>query len=213
MGGKLFQEWICMAWAQIENQRLAYQRQNQKALRADTYKSVQEATDARLQELEQLAPREDRIFPDDHRPAMIGRKILCSSFAGGPRWYNAKFQDAMAIVRKYGKPDLFITMTCYPKWPEITNQLDEGQEPQDRPDIVAMAFKYKMDQLMKYLIDGGCFGQVVGFLYCVEFQKRGLPHVHILLILAGYGPLTPELVDEGVQYSQDSKVSVKKCQK
>ena len=40
MGGKLFQEWICMAWLTIENQRLEYQRRNQKALRADTYKSV-----------------------------------------------------------------------------------------------------------------------------------------------------------------------------
>ena len=126
---------------------------------------------------------------------------------------NQSSKDGMAIVREYGKPDLFITMTCNPKWPEIVNELRPGQEPQDRPDIVARVFKDKMDQLMNDLVQGGCFGKVVGYLYCVEFQKRGLPHVHILLILAGYGPLTPELVDEGVQYSQDSKVLVKKCQK
>ena len=30
-----------------------------------------------------------------------------------------KYQDAMAIVRKYGKPDLFITFTCNPNWAEI----------------------------------------------------------------------------------------------
>ena len=196
MGGKLFQEWICMGWLTIENQRLEYQKKNQKALRADTYKSVREATEERLQELAQLAPREDGIYPDDHRAPLVGRKILCSSFQGGPRWYNAKFQDAMAIVRKYGKPDYFITMTCNPKWPEIVKELLPGQEPQDRPDIVARVFKDKMDQLMHDLIEGKCYGNVEGYLYCVEFQKRGLPHVHILLILANHDrTLTPELVD------------------
>ena len=194
--GKLFQEWICMAWVTIENQRLEYQKQNQKALRADTYKSVKDATEERLRDMENLAPREDGIYRDDHRPAMIGRKILCSSFQGGPRWYNAKFQDAMAIVRKYGKPDYFITMTCNPKWPEIMEALLPGQKAHDRPDIVAMIFKQKMEQLMKDLTAGGCFGQIVAFLYCVEFQKRGLPHVHILIILAAQDrTLTPELVD------------------
>ena len=194
--GKLFQEWICMGWVTIENQRLEYQKQNQKALRADTYKSVMEATEDRRRAMADLAPREDGIYPDDHRPAMIGRKILCSSFQGGPRWYNAKFQDAMALVRKYGKPDYFITMTCNPKWKEITDELYEGQKAHDRPDLVATVFKQKMDQLMNDLVAGGCFGKVVAYLYCVEFQKRGLPHVHILIILAGEDrTLTPELVD------------------
>ena len=88
-------------------------------------------------------------------------------------------------------------MTCNPKWPEIENELLPGQEPQDRPDLVAEVFKFKMDQLMNDLIKGGCFGQVVGYLYCVEFQKRGLPHVHILLILSGQDKtMTPELVDD-----------------
>ena len=87
-------------------------------------------------------------------------------------------------------------MTCNPKWPEIVNELRPGQEPQDRPDIVARVFKDKMDQLMNDLVQGGCFGQVVGYLYCVEFQKRGLPHAHILLILANHDrAMTAELVD------------------
>ena len=32
-------------------------------------------------------------------------------------------QDAMAIVRKMERPSLFVTMTCDPRWPEITAQL------------------------------------------------------------------------------------------
>ena len=43
MAGRLFQEWLCMAWFLVESQRLNWQRQNQKALRADSYKNVQQA--------------------------------------------------------------------------------------------------------------------------------------------------------------------------
>ena len=47
----------------------------------------------------------------------IGKRvILPSSFVGSPRDMNSRFQDAMAIVRNYGKPDYFITMTCNPNW-------------------------------------------------------------------------------------------------
>ena len=192
-GCRLFQEWLCMAWFLIENQRLEYLRQNQKALRADTYKNVAEIAQQRHRD---LAPRTDGLYPDDHRRPSVGRKILPSSFTGGPRHMNAKFQDAMAIVREYHKPDFFITMTTNPKWPEITQHLLDGQEAQDRPDIVARVFHLKMMQLMKDLTVGGLFGQVVGWLAAIEFQKRGLPHAHILIILANHDRMVnPELVD------------------
>ena len=54
----------------------------------------------------------------------VGRRVvLPSSFTGGPRYMCQLYQDAMAIVRKKGKPDLFITFTCNPKWPEIAEGL------------------------------------------------------------------------------------------
>jgi len=40
--------------------------------------------------------------------------ILPSSFNGSPRHMYQNYQDAMSIVRAYGKPDLFITFTCNP---------------------------------------------------------------------------------------------------
>ena len=33
LAGRLFQEWICMAWVSVENQKLNFQSKNQKALR------------------------------------------------------------------------------------------------------------------------------------------------------------------------------------
>ena len=134
LAGRLFQEWICMVWVAVENQKLMYQRMNQKALRADTYVNIKEATERLRNE---LAPREDGMFRDDNKTPIVGRKILSSSFPGSPRWYNAKFQDGMAICREYHKPDFFVTMTCNPHWPEIKAELKHGQSAQDRPDIVA----------------------------------------------------------------------------
>ena len=40
--------------------------------------------------------------------------ILPSSFTASDRWYQKHYQNSMALVRKYGKPDLFITMTMDP---------------------------------------------------------------------------------------------------
>ena len=69
-----------------------------------------------------------------------------------------------------------------------------------RPDIVVAVFKQKLDALMNDLIKGGLLGNVAAYLYIVEFQKRGLPHVHILLILAENDRLT---TDEQVMLQLD----------
>ena len=191
--GRLFQEFLCVSWVTIENQRLLYQELNQKALRADSYRSVRQAVEERAQE---IRPRADGLFNDDHQRTGIGQKILASSFTGGPRWYNAKAQDGMAICRAYHKPDLFITMTCNPKWLEIGNELKPGQQPQNRNDLVPRVFKLKKDQLLKDIIKGQLFGKVVAHMHTIEFQKRGLPHAHILIILADHDrQMTPEFVD------------------
>ena len=125
----------------------------------------------------------DRLSKDDHNLKIGKRIILSSSFPGGPRWYNAKFQDGMAICRKFRKPDFFITMTCNPYWEEITRELRECETVQDRPDLVSRVFKLKKDQLMKDIKTGMILGRVPAFLWVIEFQKRGLPHAHILVIL------------------------------
>jgi hypothetical protein len=54
-------------------------------------------------------------------------------------------------VRKYGKPDLFITMTCNPNWPEIKAALPEGQEVKDRPHLAVRVFHIKQQKLLEDL--------------------------------------------------------------
>lgn len=89
----------------------------------------------------------------------------------------------MAIVRKVGKPDLFITMTCNPNWDEVTQELLPGQKGADRPDATARAFNQKVKVLLSLLNTKQVYGKVIGHIEVVEFQKGGLPHIHMLLCL------------------------------
>ena len=109
------------------------------------------------------------------------------------------YQDSMAIVRKFGKPDLFITMTCNPKWLEIRRELLPGQQACDRPDLTSRIFRAKLNSLMKDIMEKHIFGIVVAKIHVIEFQKRGLPHAHILIILrADAKPVGPDDYDRFV---------------
>ena len=55
-----------------------------------------------------------------------------------------------------------------------------GQAVEDRPDIVARVFHMKLKQLKDDIVTAKVFGDVQALTYRVEFQKRGLPHVHML---------------------------------
>jgi len=43
-------------------------------------------------------------------------------------------------------------------------------------------FEQKKKALLK-LIDNGFFGTTVAHIHTIEFQKRGLPHIHLLIFL------------------------------
>ncbi|XP_076065050.1 uncharacterized protein LOC143039083 [Oratosquilla oratoria] len=107
----------------------------------------------------------------------VGQRVVLSpSFVGGPRYMKQRQQDALAYVTAYGAPDYFITFTMNPRWPESAGG--------DRPDLISRVFKLKLDSLMDDLTRGKAFGAVKAYLYSVEWQKRGLPHAHILLWMA-----------------------------
>ena len=79
----------------------------------------------------------------------------------------------MAIVRHYGKPDLFITFTCNPQWPEITKTLFPNQTSSDHPDIDARVFKLKLKSLLQdiYYLNKPIFGKMCALIYVIEWQK------------------------------------------
>lgn len=163
--GKLLQEFIVDSYVKVEQAKVYFIKTHQKEIRAESY---QGAMDALIND----APR-------------IGKNvILPSSFLGSPRHMHQLYQDAMAIVREKGKPSYFITFTCNPQWKEITDNLYNHQKPCDRPDIVSRIFNIKANQLLNDLTKNQIFGKVSAYVYVIEFQKRGLPHMHLLVIMA-----------------------------
>ncbi|GFV14569.1 hypothetical protein TNCV_3999201 [Trichonephila clavipes] len=58
-----------------------------------------------------------------------------------------------------------------------------GQKATDRHDIVARVFRSKVQKLMNVVTKGKVFGDVQCHMYSIEWQKRCLPHVHILIWL------------------------------
>ncbi|KAF0683216.1 Aste57867_24720 [Aphanomyces stellatus] len=148
-----------------------------KELRADKYKNVEDAL---------AGDMENGIFD----LSSIGDKvILPATYTGSDRDMSKKYNDSMAVVRKFGKPSLFITFTCNPTWKEISDAhgffkefmgLTNKQMAYYRPDVTCRVFRMKLHQLRQDIMSDE-FGEVECMTYSVEFQKRGLPHAHILV--------------------------------
>ena len=120
-------------YAKIEQFRLNFIRNNQSSLRSELYRGLQDA-----------------IAHDDTNASSLGRKVvLPSTFIGSPRHMAQLYQDSMSIVRRFGKPDYFITFTCNPAWPEIKNELLFGKSAADRSDLCSRVFRLKFKELMK----------------------------------------------------------------
>ena len=166
--GKLFQQYIVNAYVKVEGARIAYIKSHQKELRAESYKGLM---DFLRNEAEQR----------DMRAGIP--VVLPSSFIGSPRNMLQNYQDAMSIVARYGKPDLFVTFTANPKWREITDNIPSYQRVEHRPDLISRVFYLKLQELMRDLTERHIFGEVAAHFHVIEFQKRGLPHAHILIIL------------------------------
>jgi len=131
-----------------------------------------------------------------HRRLHGKRVVLPATFGGSPRDLHQCYLDAMAIVAKFGRPDFFITMTANPNWTEVIQNLKPGEKAADRPDLVARVFRAKLRELISDLTLKGVLGKAIAYTHVVEFQKRGLPHAHILVILrAADKPRTPADVD------------------
>jgi len=166
-------------WAAADQNRLNYLCHHQKYIQASLYSGLTDTID------------HDMDLND------IGQRfILPSSYTSGPQYMKQCFQDSLALARYYKSIDLFITITCNPTWLEITWELLPGQTAADRPDLCARVFNMKKKAIIEELYKNGIFGQTVAYVYTIEFQKRSLPHMHILIFLKdGDKILLPDDID------------------
>jgi hypothetical protein len=180
-------EYLCDIWAQVE------------ARTAHFHKSPAQQAKYRGA---RVAAIEDQLSAGG-RADEVGQPVvrLPSSFVGSARYYQQLYMDAMALPKKFGKPDLFLTFTCNPNWPEIVDNM-KGFEagPNSRPDLIARVFQIKLKSLIEDLEESSVLGNIRGYMYTVEWQKRGLPHAHILLFLSEDSQFrTPADVDQRIR--------------
>ena len=177
-GGKLFQQYVVDAWASIEQNMLNFNflRFHQKELRADVYQGLRDVA---------AGDHDENLNLAEHGQ----HNILPSTHIGSERNMLQLYQDSMAICRAFRKPDIFLTMTSNPNWPEVNDALLKEptvngvqQTAVDRPDIVVRVFEEKKKALLKEIKDG-LFGKTAAMVHTIEFQKRGLPHMHLLIFL------------------------------
>lgn len=157
--GRLTNEYLVDMFTRDLDCRLNYIRENQHNVMRE---------DAELMGVASVEPTENIYLP--------------SSFLGSNRWASEQIADSLALAAQYGPPTFFITMTCNPTWPEIVSQLCPGQTHTHVPLIVVRVFKQKLrrlEQLLSSMFPNA--GHIVYFIHSIEFQKRGLPHAHILV--------------------------------
>lgn len=198
---RLLQQLLVDVWGSCEQDRLDWLWYNQKAIRADKYSRIQ--THAR---------------GPNHGTSDLGiqRIILPSTHVGSRRFMVELYRDACAIAKRFGKPTFFVTFTANPHWPEFEAIVDRDRNERDNPtapgssannypDLVVRIFHLKLKGLLEDLTGRphsdsiGIFGPTRAHVYTVEYQKRGLPHAHIILWLdptRATIPTNPESVNE-----------------
>ncbi|KAD4178348.1 hypothetical protein E3N88_26939 [Mikania micrantha] len=182
-GGRLLQQFTVDVYIKLETSRLQFCERNQAKIRADLYQGIVDCVNA-----------------GEVNPNRVGQRIvLPASFIGGPRDMRRRFLDAMTLIQDDGKPDLFLTMTCNPQWPEICYNLKADQIAQDRPELVSRVFRVKLEDLKEQLFKKHLLGEVKAYVYVIEFQKCGLPYAHFLFIMyPQYKIINPDHYDKVV---------------
>uniref|UniRef100_A0A0N4Z359 Helitron_like_N domain-containing protein n=1 Tax=Parastrongyloides trichosuri TaxID=131310 RepID=A0A0N4Z359_PARTI len=186
---RLLQQFIIDYFVRIENDitQYAYKLNNDRVKAQQLYENIRDnVVDIGIDEND----GDDEIFNPDIEEETATR--ILKSLTGGPKWYKFKEQNALAVQRHFGKPDLFITFTCNPKWPEIVESLPSGVPSIDRPDIVCRVFCLKLKILIN-MLRKGLFGVEEYLFYSVEVQKRGLPHAHILIKIKDFVQTTESI--------------------
>ncbi|XP_074322989.1 uncharacterized protein LOC141659946 [Apium graveolens] len=165
LGGRLYQQYVVDAYSCIEQARLWWLRTHKTNLRSDLYTTLAK-----------------KVVNGGVDAANVGKGfVLPTNFLGSKRYMQQNFQDTLAVCRVVGHPDVFLTMTFNSQWNEINEMMKSlpGCSAHDSPDIIARVFHLKLEQLIDDIKNKRYFGNCIG----VEFQKRGLPHVHMLIWL------------------------------
>jgi hypothetical protein len=162
LSGKLFQEFICDQWGTSEEEHFHF---IMFTIQGQVYIGLADAVAANI---------------DVDTESLSQRIILPSSFAGSTDHMQQLLQHALAINHYFKSGDLFLTISSNLSWPEIQdellqgqNELLQGQTAADCPDLAVHAFYATQKEMIKD-IEAGIFGKALAYVFVIEFQKWGL---------------------------------------
>jgi hypothetical protein len=136
--------------------------------------------------------------------------IYMKNLRGYSSYWNSIKADLMAFLRNLGEPTWFITLSARDlEWPDMINALllaknnnnskraikrlinqvsdlnfqERSKLLHDYPVVASRQFNKRFKALMKFLSknDKILGGKIKDYWYRVEFQKRGSPHIHMLV--------------------------------
>lgn len=209
--GRLSDQIIVNAYSCVEANRLNFHALNQDKLRSETYQGITDAVAKGAQTgkdvgIKMILPASftgsRRYMVQNYHDSMAlcrayGAPDLFSTFTCNPKW-----------------PEIAEALRTEP-----------GQCPSDRSDIVTRVYHMKLEEYLADIKDGSAFGPIRAgipdlpssiymsdhillpiedlfslssftVIYTTEFQKRGLPHVHVLKWLKDRGDIpTPTFID------------------
>jgi hypothetical protein len=136
--------------------------------------------------------------------------LYMKSMRGYSSYWNSIKADLMAFLRNLGEPTWFITLSARDlEWPDMINALllahnnnnskramkrlinqvtdltfqERSKLLHDYPVVASRQFNKRFKALMKFLSKNNKIlgGKIKDYWYRVEFQKRGSPHIHMLV--------------------------------
>ena len=153
-----------------------------------------------------------------------------------PAYLQKRKKDVFAMIRQLGIPSLFMSLSAndlnwipllkvLSKFVNNTDLTDEEASElswaektklvQSDPVTCARYFDYRVQLFMEHVMKSSALGDIHDFFWRIEFQKRGSPHVHMLVWIRGapvYGVNTDDeiaaFIDKGVSCSALGNASV-----
>ncbi|CAF1463104.1 unnamed protein product [Rotaria sordida] len=145
---------------------------------------------------------------------------------GSPQYWSLILSELFAMIRQLGVPTWFCSFSAADaRWIELLHHLaDYHNIPRkekytwnetnfllnSNPVIVARMFDRRFRGFMKNIILSKCaaLGEVTDYFYRVEFQKRGSPHIHMIVWIKN-APKYGENLDDEVMKFIDKYITCK----
>ena len=129
-----------------------------------------------------------------------GQRFL-QNVRGSPAYCRKLLSDLLAMIRQLGSFTVFLTLPAADlRWPDtirvIASQFSVTLSDEDvvnmsweercswicrNPVTAARQFDYRVQLFVKHVLGSGVLGDISDYLYRVEFQQRGSPHIHLVI--------------------------------